>query len=349
MAKTVVALYDDRSEAEAAIRELQDNGFRREDISLAASDTSRREGMDEGTGDTGNVAAGAIGGAGVGAVLGGIAGLVVGLGALAIPGIGPIVAAGPLAAALGGAGMGAVAGGLVGALVGLGIPQEEAEAYAEGVRRGSTLLTVRADDSMADLAANVMNRHNPVNVRQRTTEWRQGGWHGFDPNAGEYRRETTGGTYAERTYRSETTGTSDYDRERARYDEPATSDRDLVTGMGGTDPGRRDYERTDYGRGTYEARDFGGYPEAPGFDMYENDFRRHYDRTFGTSGYPYDRYRPAYMYGYDLHRTRDCNGDCRWEDVEMNARRDWEQTHPGNAWEDFKEAIREGWNALTGR
>src|SRR5690606_38716981 len=105
-------------------------------------------------------------GAGIGAVLGGLGGLLVGLGALTIPGIGPVIAAGPLAAALtglAGAGAGAVAGGvtggLIGALTGLGVPEENAQYYAEGIRRGGVLVTARVADNRTSEAVDILNRY----------------------------------------------------------------------------------------------------------------------------------------------------------------------------------------------
>jgi hypothetical protein len=131
-------------------------------------------------------------------VLGGLAGVLVGLGALAIPGIGPVIAAGPLAAALtglAGAGAGAVAGGvtggLIGALVDMGVPQETAQYYAEGIRRGGTLVTVRSDDTFTDRVVDILNRHDPVDINERATHWRQAGWTEFDPNARPYHHEPT--------------------------------------------------------------------------------------------------------------------------------------------------------------
>jgi len=116
---------------------------------------------------------GAVGGG----ILGGLAGLLVGLGALTIPGIGPVLAAGPLAAALGttlaGAGIGAAAGGLVGALVGIGVPEEEAEYYAEGVRRGGVLVSVHASDATADDATSALRSSGALDVE---TEREQGTW-----------------------------------------------------------------------------------------------------------------------------------------------------------------------------
>jgi uncharacterized membrane protein len=97
----------------------------------------------------------------------GVAGLLLGLGALAIPGLGPLVAAGPLAAALAGAGAGAVAGGLMGALTDLGVPEDEARSYVDGLRRGGVLLVVRAEGMMIERAAATLQRHGAVNIDQR--------------------------------------------------------------------------------------------------------------------------------------------------------------------------------------
>src|SRR3982751_6408840 len=104
-------------------------------------------------------------------------GLVAGAAALTIPGIGPFIAAGPIAAALAGAGIGAAAGGAIGALVHLGVPEEEAHYYAEGVRRGGTLITVNAStDEMATCAAMVMKNHGAADIEQRAAQWKQQGW-----------------------------------------------------------------------------------------------------------------------------------------------------------------------------
>jgi hypothetical protein len=118
--------------------------------------------------DSSEVGSGALKGAGTGAALGGIAGLVVGMAGLAIPGIGAVIAAGPLAAALAGAGAGAIAGGLIGALVNIGVPEDEANYYAEGMRRGGVLVTVNArDEDMADQAADIMRDHGAVDIEER--------------------------------------------------------------------------------------------------------------------------------------------------------------------------------------
>lgn len=192
MTRTVVALFDSFSTASAAVRELAANGFDRDTISLVASDAAR-EYEPYLMSDVDEVNDAAATGAGIGAVIGGLGGLLVGLGALAIPGIGPVVAAGPLAAAISGlvgAGAGAVlggaAGGLVGALVDLGVPEEQAGYFTEGVRRGGALVTVQTDATTAGRAVEILNGFDPVNIDERVRSWRERGWTEYNPGAQAY-------------------------------------------------------------------------------------------------------------------------------------------------------------------
>jgi hypothetical protein len=182
MAKTVVGLMNTREEADQVVRDLVNMGFNRDSISLVARDTDKRgEGRTAGRerSESGDVAKGA----GTGAAIGGGAGLLVGLAAFAIPGVGPIIAAGPIATALAGLGVGAAAGGIIGALVNIGVPEEDAQYYAEGVRRGGILVTVSGDEREADRAAEVMRRHGAVDIDERVEHWRSSGWSRFDEKA----------------------------------------------------------------------------------------------------------------------------------------------------------------------
>jgi uncharacterized membrane protein len=120
-------------------------------------------------------------GAGIGAAIGGLGGLLVGLGALAVPGVGPVIAAGPLLAALTGAGVGAVTGGLVGALVDLGIPDEEAHVYSEGLRRGHVLVIAQVPDASVNAVTSMMERPGLVDIHRQADSWRASGWKRFDP------------------------------------------------------------------------------------------------------------------------------------------------------------------------
>ena len=188
MAKTVVGLFDTATEAQSVVQELINSGFQRNDISLVANNakgeyttSTAREVGATGSSTAEGAGAGAVGGG----VLGGVLGLLVGVGALAIPGIGLVVAAGTLATVLGstalGAGVGAAAGGLIGALVGMGIPEEDANFYAEGVKRGGVLVTVQTSDDRATEALNIMRRANAVDVDTQRNTWSRSGWSGrFD-------------------------------------------------------------------------------------------------------------------------------------------------------------------------
>jgi hypothetical protein len=111
-------------------------------------------------------------------LLGGGAGLLAGLGMLAIPGLGPVVAAGWLASTLVGAGAGAATGGLVGSLAGAGVSESDAHAYAEGIRRGGTLVTARVDDQHFERALDILDDEGTVDMDEREKSWRSEGWTG---------------------------------------------------------------------------------------------------------------------------------------------------------------------------
>jgi len=184
MAFNVIGLFDKPQDAEGAARALRDAGFK--DISFVGNNANNAYD----TGDT-EAAEGAGAGATGGAVLGGLAGLLVGLGALVIPGIGPVVAAGTLATALGstavGAGIGAASGGLVGGLVGAGVSDDDANVYAEGIRRGGSVLSATVDSQdQASQVATIMGRYNVVDIKRRGDEYRQSGWSRFDVDAPAY-------------------------------------------------------------------------------------------------------------------------------------------------------------------
>jgi len=141
----VFGIYRDRQQVERAVDSLLDAGFRSEDVSVLLPDNV-------GTKDFAHekntkAPEGATTGATTGAVLGGTLGLLAGIGALAIPGVGPFIAAGPIMGALAGAGTGGVVGGIVGALVGMGIPEYEAKRYEGMIKEGKVLLSVHCDNS----------------------------------------------------------------------------------------------------------------------------------------------------------------------------------------------------------
>jgi hypothetical protein len=141
----VFAIYRNRGEVEQAVDSLVADGFRHEDISvLLPENIGTKEFAHE---KHTKAPEGTTAGAGAGAVVGGTLGLLVGIGALAVPGLGPFIAAGPIVSALAGVGTGGVVGGLIGALVGMGIPEYEAKRYEGLVKSGGILLSVHCDDS----------------------------------------------------------------------------------------------------------------------------------------------------------------------------------------------------------
>ncbi len=189
MSKTVSALFDHYSEAGAAVDDLEQIGIHRDEISVVASNAHGQHQEVREAGDHAGLGAGAT----AGAAIGGAGGLLAGLGLLAIPGLGPVVAAGWLAATAVGVGVGAAVGsatgGIVDALKSAGHSDEEANFYAEGVRRGGTLVSAKVpDDRIADAEA-VLRRHKAVDRQVRSDLYRRGGWSRFDVAAPTYSLE----------------------------------------------------------------------------------------------------------------------------------------------------------------
>ena len=197
MTKTISHLYNDYPSARAAANELEAAGIKGGDISIVASNADGwykndnddvkhvdikhdkdRDGVDD-------RAEGARTGAGIGGVAAGAAGLAAGLGLLAIPGVGPIVAAGWAASTLAGVVAGGITGGVIGALVESGVSKDDADVYAEAIRRGGALVVARVSNDDASRCQAILDRSG-VNVTNRATAYRAGGWAGFDPAAPPY-------------------------------------------------------------------------------------------------------------------------------------------------------------------
>ncbi len=206
--RTLTRLFDNHDDAVAVVQQLEAAGFSHDDVSIVASNHDTRY-TTAGSGTSGagtdTVAAAEAGGTGagtgatLGTVLGGGAGLLAGIGALAIPGVGPVVAAGWLISTLTGAGIGAAVvggvGGLVGSLTHAGVPEQDAHVYAEGVRRGGSLVTLRVDEERAASAEQILNGRNYVDPAARRAEYASTGWERFDDKAPAYvPSSTTGAT-----------------------------------------------------------------------------------------------------------------------------------------------------------
>lgn len=241
MTQTITRLFDSHTEALRAVDDLERAGVHHDRISLVSNNTDnwhegRRPASTSGPlGDRNrdgenDVGEGAAKGATTGGLVGGAAGLLAGLGMLAIPGLGPVVAAGWLAStALGaaaGAAAGGAAGGLLGALKEAGHSDEEANIYSEGVRRGGTLVSVKADDHDAGRIAALLDQQRGVEARIRGDAYRAEGWSRFDPDAQPYSRDQI---IAERRRYGETRSFAadegaGYGAEDERRDRPASSD-----------------------------------------------------------------------------------------------------------------------------
>ncbi|WP_419826679.1 hypothetical protein [Sphingomonas sp.] len=185
--QTLTGLFDRYDDARRAVQDLEAAGVPHRDVSIVASNgRGEHAAATDPAGDAGA-------GAGIGAAIGGAGGLLAGLGLLAIPGLGPVVAAGWLAATavgvVGGAAIGGAAGGLVGALTDAGVPADDAHVYAEGVRRGGTLVTAKVDEKLVPTARAILGDQRAVDVGERRDHYRLEGWTAFDEHAPAYTPE----------------------------------------------------------------------------------------------------------------------------------------------------------------
>jgi uncharacterized protein (TIGR02271 family) len=372
MAKTLVGLYDTFIESKQVVQELVESGFSRSDIKLATHSAEDVQGYDV---DYTYAETAASTGRGR---------------------------------------------GLIDLLTRSGVPQSEADSYAEGVRRGGTLVLVKARDEHVDRGLEIMNRVHSVDIDTRTTQWRQEGWSRFDPEAEPYaatevsrererygrrmaddgettipvveeeltvgKREVERGHVRVHTYIEEVPVEEEVRLrqesvtvERHPVDRPAT-EADLETfteeSMEFTETAEEPVvsrrarvveevtvhqdvaEHTETVRDTVRRtqvdvdQDAAARPETEqtastrDFATYATDWQQHHETTFLNRG-AYADYEPAYRYGYDLagnehYRGRD------WAAVEVDARRDWESRHAGT-WEQFKDAIRYGWEKVRTR
>jgi uncharacterized protein (TIGR02271 family) len=423
MTKTVIGTYSTLETALAVVNDLVNAGFHRNTISVIADDPDQKYAayVDRDTSAEGTAA-----GAGIGAMIGGLGGLLLGLGALAIPGIGPVIAAGPIVSTLAGAGVGAVTGGIIGALADMGVPKESAEAYAESVRRGNALVAAQVPDNQAGEATRIMQRQGLVDIERQSQDWRSSGWKGFDANAAPLRRTTTNAPTNANTTRNTTVSNTrptagtfqvveenlqvgkravetggvrvrsnvqevpvqeevtlrqeHVEVERRPVDRPATA-ADLNSFKEGTLEVRETQERpvvskearvveevrvtknveqhTETVHDTVRRTDVDVEPMAGTarttatgsttfrpYETYDPDFRSNYQSTYSSLG-SYDRFQPAYRYGYTLATDQRYAGR-NWSDVEPEARKAWNSQNK-NSWEDFKDAVQYSWDKVRGR
>ena len=188
---TIVALYDHYDDASKAVSDIVATGVTQDRISLVANNLSGDHpalvsnpavaGEDFTSRDEAQPAA--VTGAEVGISIGGVVGVLAAAGALVIPGIGPLIAAGALATIATGAAAGGVIGGAVGMLTEHGISHEDSHLYAEGLKRGGTLVTVVADEARLDAIRQIFKAHGAVDIEKRGAHWTAEGWVSFDHEA----------------------------------------------------------------------------------------------------------------------------------------------------------------------
>jgi hypothetical protein len=176
--ETVSGLFDGYADASAALRDLHAAGIANADLAVVSGDESAAEPAKPSSlpADATGAEAGAEGGP----VLGGAGGLLAGIGLIAIPGIGPVLAGGWLLAEAAGGLSGGIAGGIIGAMVAGGVPEADAHIYAEGLRRGGTLVSARIEASQADQVQAILMATNAVNIAARRADFEREGWAGFD-------------------------------------------------------------------------------------------------------------------------------------------------------------------------
>jgi hypothetical protein len=309
MAKTVVALYDDFMTARRVVENLTEVGFSRDTISVMVNDVSG-----EYAGylrDDRDIAVSEDVSAGDGAGFGAVVGTLIGLGAALIPGIGPVIGAGPLGVALTagvGAAAGAITGGITASLIDMGIDEEDAGIYAEGVRRGSTLVSITTHDEWVERAEDIMNRYEPIDIDQRSTLWREGGWSGFSSESAPYSNsQIEQERLAYRNYRvshgmGTTQGAENYgDRERRTSLQPTGTDAARMDSASMDTPGHSaapmtDYDTTSGGRAAaqeateHQNRSLGAAETTPPGAERHHETSQHVEQTLaeGLSGSQFD-------------------------------------------------------------
>lgn len=223
-------------------------------------------------------------------------------------------------------------------LFGLDERDRHAAVYSEALRRGSYMVTVTAcGDEQCGQAMEIMDRHAPVDIDERTSQWQQQGWAGYDaaaPIRADTEVEQPGNLY------------------RGGRSDEAESDRAIRRGGVRVFSQPADAEVVRRAAGSPDDQSFTDQLVAAqsetgtvADDSDDADFRRHWEMAYARAGGSYEDYVPAYRYGSELAKDERYRG-YRWGDVEPQARLDWESNNAGTPWERTKDAIRFGWETL---
>lgn len=183
--QTITKVYDKYENAQSAVRALEASGIPTANISVVANQENSHSLASV------NDETEAVPGAGLGVAVGGTAGLLTGLGIMAIPGLGPVVAAGWLATTVLGLVAGGATGGIVGSLIGAGVSEEHAHVYSEAVKRGGTLVTVRTEERDLADAQRILGTYQPIDPAVQGAAYRRTGWSEFDSDESSEEDRTT--------------------------------------------------------------------------------------------------------------------------------------------------------------
>jgi hypothetical protein len=348
MAQTFAALYENFDIAQDAVQTLIDMGFQPGTISVIGANED----------DTGDMKAAE------GVTFGMVVGALVGAGAIVIPGIGPVIAVGPIVAALIGGGVGAVAGavtgGLVASLVKTGIDEQTAGKYAEAIRRGYTLVVVQTTEKMAQHAESTLRRYRPIDIDLKASEWFMSDGSVVDttpPPAAEmsppaatsssttmYDRDASVRRYETQTPASSPTLHTDeafYEaNDMADETPPMIAVVDEVVVLPTTHAEARAMPETARSKGSAMEEDSRSYND------YRDIFHSHLNTNYSLVGRGYSYYEPAYRFGYS-QATNPKYENSEWYQLEAGFRSRWEEQNPGT-WLDYKEAVRYAWNVIRG-
>ncbi|MBI3966405.1 MAG: hypothetical protein HY329_12300 [Chloroflexi bacterium] len=315
---TVVSVFTSRSVADRAVDDLLQQGFTRDAISVVARG---REGVttfdrDYRWDDEDHATAGG------GAVAGGLTGLLIGAGVALIPGVGPIFAAGPIAAAVGalmGGAAGAAIGGIAGGLIHAGVPEEEARYYEDRFREGGFLVTVTT--SREDLARSVLARHGAhIRGYEGASMW--------EPRTTATNRYEARSTTADDTTAGATVG--------AVTGGVAGAAAGGLTGPAGAAVGAA------IGAGVGAVAG-----AATDWDTVEPEYRTDFERRYPS--YQWDEYAPSYRYGHESAFDPRFQGR-EWHDVESDLSTGWTTRYPSaGSWQDRREHVRDAWSRARAR
>jgi hypothetical protein len=361
MTKTIVGLFNTFSDAQVLVDNLLTLGIERDAISVFSSERPADQLQErELYGETRDSVAAqpedasAIQGALGGMTIGGALGLLLGIGTLAIPGIGPVLAAGPLAAALGSTAVGAGLGGLIGVLGNAGISHDDALLYNEGLRRGGTLVSAHVHETMIDASEMAFERAGAVNIQQRAADWHAEGWTPNDPKHHDPDNRDLGDTWEDSSKVGTVGGAVAGAATGAAIGSVGGPVGTAIGGVAGAASGAvigaagdtageaavegdrvidREYDRV-------EGRAY-GYDNSDTWALHESDYRDDFILNYEPMGYSWDQYAQAYRYG-DSFSADPQYRDYSWEQAEPHIRQNWDESLHGS-WERFKDAVKYSW------